>query len=58
MPAGFGGRPHYDGIASAELESIERRFPPTDDTEVPAARVLCRQLRILIDAAKEHLNQD
>jgi hypothetical protein len=57
LPASFGGRPYYDGIASTELESLERRFPPTDDTELPTARVLCRQLRILVDTAKEHLNE-
>ena len=53
----MGGKPYWHGIPSSELESVMRRLPPADDTEIPSDRRLFNQIRLLEQTAKQCLNE-
>jgi hypothetical protein len=51
------GGVYYQGIDVRRLDSVEARVPPLPDIEVPAPRELLRQFKLLVNEAKQHLNQ-
>ncbi len=57
IPPALGGKPYWQGIPSTEIESVVRRFPATEDTEVPGDRRLFNQIRLLEQTAKQCLNE-